>query len=354
MSYNKAAGQFPGRESKKRNAACLPKLLQLKKPRSKSVRESSIRLQTFARRRADEQARRVPWQRLEQARNHYIDWQEFYYWVRSIFDVEDRIPDWLTEGLRDRCPGFLETKKALSARATKARPLSLRLEDWIDDHFFSDEKQEGWFNAVTYYAIRNPRYQRAQVCWSQSVEKWKKAKPNQYPSFEEWRITAAQCDDTAHLTSKERKARTSAKRAHPDRLAAAVAQYIDCEALAYWARRVLDSGSHPPEEVVRELERSCPGFLENELMSRAKQSRSSGQEWQRLMAWLVDHRFQDAKAEGWFDAILALAHNHPRAIRTMEYADHCDELWSSKTPEPYPSFQDWRKQADGYVEASAD
>jgi len=42
--------------------------------------------------------------------------------------------------------------------------------------------------------------------------------------------------------------------------------------------------------------------------------------------------------------------SHPRAIRTMEYADHCDEVWISELPSPYPSFEDWRRDADSYVE----
>jgi hypothetical protein len=68
------------------------------------------------------------------------------------------------------------------------------------------------------------------------------------------------------------------------------------------------------------------------------------------MRWIADHFFRDAKTEGWFDAILAQVRSHPRVIRTMEYADHCDERWSSKMPEPYPSFENWRREADSYVE----
>jgi hypothetical protein len=33
----------------------------------------------------------------------------------------------------------------------------------------------------------------------------------------------------------------------------------------------------------------------------------------------------------------------------MEYADHCGELWSSP-PNPYPSFEVWRRDADLYVD----
>jgi hypothetical protein len=99
---------------------------------------------------------------------------------------------------------------------------------------------------------------------------------------------------------------------------------------------------------VYEFERRCPGFLE--LNAREKDSRAASQVWQRLMLWIADHYFHDAKTEGWFDAILARARSHPRMIRTMEYADHCDEHWSSRMPEPYPSFENWRREADSYIE----
>ena len=178
----------------------------MKKSIGESVRDSTARLQRAARQRADDEARRIPWQQLYDARNQYIDWQEFYLWVRSILEVADGIPVWLAEILNTRCPGFLETEKARTPTAVKTRPLVLRLEDWIDDHVFGFAKQEGCFFAISYYAIRDARYQRAEVCWSECVEKWKKAKPIRYPSFEEWKAMAAQCDETARLTARERKA----------------------------------------------------------------------------------------------------------------------------------------------------
>ena len=322
----------------------------MKKSRGQSARDSTTRLRRAARERADEQARRVPWQRLHQARNQYVDWQEFNLWARSILEVEKGIPDSLAEILQSRCPGFLETTKALPPKAIKTRPLAIRLEDWIDDHVFGFAKQEGWFAAITYYAVRDPRYQRAEVCWSECVEKWKKAKPAQYPSFEEWKAMAAQCDETARLTASERKVRASARLVHPDRLSEAVTRYMDCEALAYWARHVLESGSELSAEVVRELEGCCPGYLEAELKARPEESKGHSKACQRLMLWIADHLFQDAKTEGWFDAILNQVRSHPRAIRTMEFSDHCSETWGSKLPHPYPSFEEWRRDADSYVD----
>jgi hypothetical protein len=322
----------------------------LKKSKGESVLDSTARLQRAARERADGEARRIPWQRLYDARNQYIDWQEFYLWVRSILEVEDGIPNWLVEILNDRCAGFLETEKAVTSKAAQRRPLALRVEDWIEDHIFGFAKQEGWFFAVTYYAVRDPRYQRAEVCWSECLEKWKKVKPIGYPSFEEWKALAAQCDETAHLVAGERKARASVKLVDPVRLSEAVARYIDYEGLAYWVRPALERGSELPPEVVLELERRLPGYLQAAPEPRARKQIGAARDWEHLMLWIGDHYFQDAKTEGWFDAILVQVRSHPRAIRTMEYADHCDEVWSSEMPSPYPAFEDWRREADSYVD----
>jgi hypothetical protein len=312
------------------------------------------RLQRFAREIADEQARRIPWQRLQDARTQYIDWQEFYLWVRSILEVENRIPNWLVETLNIQCPGFLENKTRLPRKAAKKRPLPLRLEDWIEDHIFGFAKQEGWFNAVTYYAVRDPRYQRAEVCWSECVGQWKRAVPIRYPSFEEWQAIAAQCDETAHLTTSEREARASAKLVCPDRLTEAVVRYMDYEALAYWARPALENGSEYPAEVVRELDRRCPGYLKTGPTEWADGSCGPVRDWEHLMLWIGDHLFQDAKTNGWFDAILVQVRSHPRALRSMEYADYCDELRGAGLPSPYPAFVVWRREADSFVELSAD
>ncbi len=311
--------------------------------------KTSSTLQHAARERADNEARCVPLQRLLEVRNHYIDWQEFYLWVRSILEVEHRLPAWLRDVLDDRCPGFLEKEGRGAERPASKRPLHLCLEDWIEGEVFGSTKKEGWFNAVAYYAIRDPRYQKAEGCWSECVKKWKRVKPIRYASFDEWKIIAAQCDRTVHRSSGKRKSRESLLRVAPGRLADAVSRYIDWEALAYWARPVLESSPQLAGEVAGELRRRCPGFVEAFARETKLSFKSRARSWDRLMTWIADHFFQDAQNEGWFDAILTQARNHPRAIRTMEYADDCDEAWRCHAPKAYPSFPEWRKQADAYL-----
>lgn len=93
------------------------------------MRRTPARLQKSARIRADEEARRAPWQRLQETRDQYIDWQEFCFWARSILETEKGIPEWLGAVLRTRCPGFLEKDRALASKASPRRPLALHLED---------------------------------------------------------------------------------------------------------------------------------------------------------------------------------------------------------------------------------
>ena len=125
----------------------------------------------------------------------------------------------------------------------------------------------------------------------------------------------------------------------PDRLCEAAARYIDWEAFAYWARPALERESRLPAEVASNLNLDALGS-ETQTSKRGNEiPEVIHKHWQRLMLWIADHCFQDAQTEGWFDAILVHVRSHPRAIRTMEYADHCDELWSSESPTPYPSLR---------------
>jgi hypothetical protein len=307
-------------------------------------------VQRQAQARATEEARRVPWQILLEARNLYLDWQEFYCWARSIIESEDGIPDWLATRLEEMFPGFVEEERQYTARRPKdVSPAPVRLGQWIDERIFGFANRGDWLFAITFYAVREPRYQRASASGSESVKKWRKAKPTEYPAFELWRSEAARCDETAQLLPEVRKESACFKLVDSERLIGAVARFIDWEAFAYWAGPALEASASVPREVADELNSRCSGFMEFDAKERVEDKRLP-HDWHRLMLWIGEHFFQDSKAEGWYDAILISARIHPRAIRTMEYFEHCDDIWNSGLPVPYPSFETWRCDADRYLD----
>lgn len=314
-------------------------------------RKLTSRVQRQAQEHATDLARRVPWQVLHATRNQYLDWQEFYYWARSIIESEGRIPEWLAQRLNEMCPGFLAAGKEDSARRTKSAELAtIRLGEWIDEHIFAFAKRGGWLLAVTFYAVREPRYQRAAVYWSECIQKWRMAKLQEYPSLEQWLRDAARCDESAHLLPESRQKRECFKLVDSARLTEALSRYIDWEAFAYWARPALERGS-VVEAIAHELDARCPAFREFNSRERT-QDGDLPRDWQRLMFWIRDHFFHEAKTEGWYDAVVMCAGIHPRAIRTMEYADHCDDCWTNGLPAPYPTFESWRTDADRYLDTN--
>ena len=251
------------------------------------------------------------------------------------------------------CPGFLAAEKDKTARHAKnAGGSAIRLGEWVDDQIFAFAGRGGWLPAVTFYAVREPRYQRASTCWSESVQRWRISRPPRYPSLEQWLLDAAKCDESARLSPEVGAQRECFKLVDSARLTEAVSRYIDWEAFAYWARPALEHEQSNVQEVARELNARCPGFARLRAKERTRRGEAAN-EWQGLMLWIGDHAFPDAKAEGWYDAIVISAGIHPRAIRTMEFADHCEEVWDGQLPVPYPSFEIWRRHADQYVDISS-
>lgn len=121
-----------------------------------------LHFQRQAHERAAELARRVPWQVLLEARNQYLEWQEFYCWARSIMESEGSVPDWLARRLDEMCPGVVAGEKQWTAKRPKDAALApVRLGEWIDAYIFAFAKKGGWPPAITFYAVREPRYQRA-------------------------------------------------------------------------------------------------------------------------------------------------------------------------------------------------
>jgi hypothetical protein len=65
--------------------------------------------------------------------------------------------------------------------------LWLRLIAWIDDQIFAFVKTEGWSDALSFYAARDPRMDKVFAYWQECDVIWKHERPAVLPGFEDWR-----------------------------------------------------------------------------------------------------------------------------------------------------------------------
>jgi len=325
-------------------------------PKQRTVRTSTAEacLSEMARREAGRQARRIPWQRLLEARQQYVEWNAFSLWARAIAEAEGCTPAWLVKVLEERCPGLLGSDR--TSKITHQDPLLYRrILEWFETNVLAQAKEKGWLQAVTFYTVRDPEYVRDCAYWQHCEAQWKRQRPSAYPSFEEWRRSSEQCADEVldvfEMTEDKRQIIKASRVAGPERLAAAVAQYMEWEAFTYWLRSLLESDTKLPGTVVKELQRRCPGFLESdeELRNTLVPEDYTGR-WKALLEWGENRFFGNIQKEGWLDAVVYEARAHPRSVRIVDYwVFYWDEHWSSNPHEAYPSFEEWRRTADDFV-----
>lgn len=340
--------------------------------KKRKTRDAMDHLARSAREKADKEARRIPWPLLLSSQSLYVDWTEFRCWVCCLSEIPGHIPEVARRELQVRCPGFLEAEADYqNGRIEGEHTLYMRLYAWVQDHFFAIQEQEGWLNAVTWYASRDPRSLRAYSHMSECKGRWALAQAISYPSFEQWREDAQRSPVERTLRRKLRARWAAFNRVSDICLEESVARYLEWEAFAYWCLMPLDhagevfgnSDSPPslerfasvlPPLVTAELNRRCPGFLEHEAQFCRKDAPMYPGPWVRLMEWIKAHFFAAEKSENWLDAVLIAAEHHPRGRRTIDYWLDWDEKSDREDLAQYPSFEEWRTAADSFVDLSED
>lgn len=127
-------------------------------------------------------------ERVTDAVERYVDWQEFAYWAATGFYGLPNVPQLVLEQLRRRCPGFVDCDARLRPADSRDKRRSFtRLLDWIITHFFRDAKRKGWFTVIDYYASRHPHCIRMKHYSSRWKHNWDSGRIKIYPSLEEWR-----------------------------------------------------------------------------------------------------------------------------------------------------------------------
>jgi len=312
-------------------------------------------LEQAARLAADREATRIPWPRLQKAREEYVEWEAFVLWVRAIEDAEGESPRWLTKVVKRRCPGFLKvlTEKK-SEHAGESGLLCRRVELWINERILSELWREGWMNAVGYYTARDLASLRNHAYWEYCDRQWNRSKPNSYPSFRDWLKAAEHCSDRVldecEMPEEKRRLIKLSRLVNPRTLREAVDRYVEWEVFTYWARTALEAGPPLPASVEREVKRRCPGFLEADAVARAANPAEELHcRFTRMMKWIEDRKFAEAQKRGWFDVLRYQARLHARHERVIDNWHDWEAGWINDRSTRYQSFREWQRCSDRYT-----
>jgi hypothetical protein len=285
------------------------------------------KLERRARRRAFNELMRVPWNRFHEACGEYLRWEAFAFWVRAIVEAQGCAPSSLIAIIKKRCPGFIED----DAQVDESRPLVFRLDEWIHNHVFGYAKQEGWLDAVIFYAVRNPLSRGSWAYWEHCENTWKRKPAAAYPDFEDWWRMAQNSKIGPDVIAS--------------RLADTADKYVDWQAFLFWLRPIMEGHKQLSVQVLAELKSRCPGFVDFSAKPKA-----TPRNWNSLKKYVEGQFFSAPKTEGWFDCVLKRVRCHPRQMRTLAYSKRWTRDWSRNPSLSYPSFAEWRQAADDYIE----
>ena len=304
---------------------------------------------------AEKEAARIPWPRLQEAGEKYVEWEAFVSWVRAIEEAEEDFPRWLAEVVDKRCRGFSKFVEKRQLEHSDSPPSFWHhLQGWIDECIFGQVWREGWMNAVGYYAVRDLVSLRNHAYWEYCDRQWRLSKPAAYPSFRNWLKGSEHCCDAAldecEMQDEKRQLIKLSQRVSSRTLHKAVERYVERCIFAYWARTGLEANSPLPASVEREVMQRCPGFLEADAVARAANPREEPHcRFNRMIKWIEDHKFAEAQKRGWFDAMRYQAHLHPRHARVIDYWHDWEAGWAKHPSAEYPFFKKWRDAADRYT-----
>ena len=155
--------------------------------------------------------------------------------------------------------------------------------------------------------------------------------PKAYPSFDDWQQEAL--NNSAAAESQA---------------ASLVNDYIEWEAFAFWVRLIVESARGIPEDLKSVVIERCPDFVVQVPDKNPRRSYSSTQLWRDLLAWIEAHHFATNPNTS-LDALRAAARSHLRGERIAAYWARCSSMWKKRPPSPYPTFEEWLRQADVFV-----
>lgn len=305
-------------------------------------------LQYERRLNARQQALTVPWRHLHESACAYVEWLMFVLWVRAVCDAAGYIPDVVAGELRSRCPGFSNIYVDACRSEDNSEALWRTLWNWIEVHEFGEFNQQGWYDAVMFYAGEDLRSEQIWARWEIASEEWSHCRPDQLPMFPEWKEQVLTTYSPVHVDSERARALMQLGRVQGQILSEATVALIESRALASWVA------------VSSEADRVIDGIVRRELCRRFPEALKAVDQftWNpsllRLLVGLGSAAWMArAKSENWSDALRYSVVHHPRRHRLLHYFRRCQEQTLLGDPCKVVEFSSWLRAADAYVVTTA-
>lgn len=121
-------------------------------------------------------------------------------------------------------------------------------------------------------------------------------------------------------------------------LEASVNEYVQWHSFILWVRTISEIAGELPDAVRLELQELCPGFLDGWEVSQ------NHGVWYSLEEWITAQHFGEAKAEGWFDALMYYAYQDLRVEQGWTLRERTKTAWRETTPSRWPTLQEWKAE----------
>jgi hypothetical protein len=120
-------------------------------------------------------------------------------------------------------------------------------------------------------------------------------------------------------------------------LAESADAYAQWHSFVLWVRALSDGTGALPDIVAAELRARCPGFLDQE----GCHGDDDCSLWKSLQEWIATAYFANAKADGWFSAVMYYAYKDLRTEQAWSLWERTKTAWRQNPPSRWPTLDEW-------------
>ena len=308
------------------------------------------RVRNATQRRALEQAKRVPWQRLAKAADEFIQWHVFTLWVRATVDAANSLPAAVRAEVELRAPGVA---RALLPRVKSAinrgdRPGSVAWEDircWAEMNVFLSARREGWLDAIRYFSDMSLCSMKAWSHWERMDALWRRSPPRQFPMPQEWDSAVASVTQLSNADSVAQRALDVVRGMRESDWDKLLVGFSRLNAFCRWMDLMIAGQDRISERVWREILDRYPEFSFSNCVTTPKETVRC------LKSWALRCELPGPKRAGTLAALRFQLRHHPEYAAICNYAQICRGIWADGSSRGLPTFDEWKQAADGYSEA---